>query len=84
MVGARRDSNAALTTVPLAKDLFIELCAIKGAFNEQERADLMKVDRNTVNRWIKGKTSPLLPQARAAARTLESTVDALWPEGATS
>lgn len=80
MVGARRNGHVALATVPLDKDLFFKLCEAKGAKNEQERADLVKVDRNTVNRWIKGVTSPLLPVARATAKTLESTVDDLWPE----
>ena len=62
------------------RDLFLARCHTKGAVTEEQRAELIGVDRGTLRRWLRGETSPLLPAARRAARALGVTTDELWPD----
>jgi transcriptional regulator with XRE-family HTH domain len=79
MVATSRSIDAPSEIVPLSRIVFIRLCEMKGAYTEAERAALAGSDRGTVRRWLNGEASPRLADAQAVARTLDSTVDELWP-----
>jgi len=57
---------------------FIRLCKERGT-NASEIADRVGLNRNTIGRWLNGKSDPGLPAAYAVAECLETDVLTLWP-----
>jgi DNA-binding XRE family transcriptional regulator len=60
--------------------LFRRLCLTKGAVTEEERAELVGVNRGTLRRWIKGEVTPLMSTLRRVAQRLDTTVETLWTD----
>jgi DNA-binding XRE family transcriptional regulator len=59
-------------------DLFDRLAARHGATTQQERANLIGVDRATFIRWRQGYTAPSLDTALRIAEQLGARIDKLW------
>jgi DNA-binding XRE family transcriptional regulator len=59
-------------------DLFDRLAAKHGARTQQDRANLVRVDRATFIRWRQGYTAPSLDVAMRIADQLGTRIDKLW------
>ena len=62
----------------LNTELFDRLASRHGAHTQQQRAELIQVDRATFIRWRQGYTAPNLTDAWRIAEQLGTTVDRLW------
>lgn len=79
---SRMDATAsrleATYPVRFKTDDFIALAAKRGIRLHQDRADLLGVNRSTLDRWQTGDAIPRLDTALMAARTLGVSVEDLW------
>jgi DNA-binding XRE family transcriptional regulator len=67
-------------TYPVRFDVeeFISRAAKRGARLHQDRAELIGVNRSTLDRWQTGQAVPRLDTALYVAKQLDTTVDKLW------